>query len=233
MAMADTAAIPVHLGIILDGNRRWAGAHGKPSVEGHREGAEVFKTVALGAFERGVKYLSAFVFSTENWSRTEDEVGYLMKLVLRAVEKYLDEFHQQGIKIIILGRREGVAKDVLSAIAKAEEKTAGNTKGTLALCFNYGGQEELVDAVKVLITQGTAAEKIDAAALQAALYHPEVPAIDLIIRTSGEQRLSGFMLWRAAYAELLFVNKHWPDFGLDDLDQALAEYQKRNRRFGS
>lgn len=229
----STGQVPHHLGVILDGNRRWAKEQGKPSLEGHKAGAENFKEIALGAFERGVKYLSAYVFSMENWSRTEEEVGYLMNLVTKAVEDYLDEFHEHGVKIMILGRSEGVRQKVLDSITKAEQKTAQNARGTLALCFNYGGREEIVDAVRELIGKGVEAAKIDSKAITNNLYHPEVPDIDLLIRTSGEHRTSGFMMWRAAYAELYFTDKYWPEFGLQDLDTALADYSQRQRRFGS
>ncbi len=232
--MSEVTNIPNHLGIILDGNRRWAKANGSPTLEGHREGAEVFKTIALSTFERGVKYLSAFVFSTENWSRTEEEVGYLMKLVTKAVEKYLDDFHAAGIKIVILGRKQGIPKSVATAIARTEEKTKNNTSGTLALCFNYGGEEELVDAYKKALDQGVKADEMSKEKLLELLYlGDEVPPVDMIIRTSGEQRTSGFMLLRAAYAELYFITKLWPDFALADMQDALEWYGSRQRRFGS
>jgi undecaprenyl diphosphate synthase len=230
--MSDRDTLPNHVGLILDGNRRWAKSRGVPTLDGHRQGAETFKTVALHAFDRGVSYVSAFVFSTENWSRTEEEVGYLMKLVTKAVEKYLDEFHERGIRILMAGRREGLDKAVLEAIDKTESKTAGNTAGTLVLCFNYGGQEELVDAVRAIISQGVSAEDITAKQLQEAMYVPDVPSVDLVIRTSGEHRTSGFMLYRAAYAELYFTDTYWPDFTPDDFDGALEEYARRERRFG-
>lgn len=231
--MTDTATLPTHLGIILDGNRRWAKAQGLPTLEGHREGAEVFKTIAVHAFDRGVKYLSAYVFSTENWSRTEEEVGYLMKLVIKAFEKYLDTFNEKGIKIMVLGRRAGIKPDVLRAIERTEEKTSANSNGTLALCFNYGGQEEIVDAVSSLISQNIAPKEVTKEKIAGALYGPEIPGIDLLIRTSGEQRTSGFMLYRSDYAELYFSEKLWPDFTNEDLDNALLDYSERQRRFGS
>ena len=230
--MSDTADVPQHLGIILDGNRRWAKARGLPTLEGHRQGSDVFKEVSQAAFDRGVKYLSAFVFSTENWSRTEEEVGYLMKLVVRVVKTYLKEVDQNGVRIVILGRRDGLRRSVLKAIEEAEAKTAHNTRGTIALCFNYGGKEELVDAVKDMISKGTKPEEVTADAIAQSLYSPEIPPVDFMIRTSGEQRTSGFMLYRAEYAELYFTDKYWPDFGVADLDDALAEYSHRQRRFG-
>lgn len=226
-------AVPRHVGIILDGNRRWAKANSMSSLEGHREGAEAFKKVALGAFDLGVEYLSAFVFSTENWKRTEEEVGYLMNLVTKAVEKYLKTFHEAGIKIVVLGRRQGIPAAVLKAIDRTEDKTKNNTRGVLALCFNYGGEEELVDVVRTAVKEQPDAEMVTSEYISSKLYAPEVPQLDLVIRTSGEQRLSGFMLYRSAYAELYFTDKLWPDFAVQDFKQALDWYGTRQRRFGS
>lgn len=231
MNTADKS-IPNHLGLILDGNRRWAKSRGLPILEGHRQGAEAFKTVSLAAFDRGISYVSAYVFSSENWQRTEEEVGYLMNLLLKAIEKHLATFDKADIKIIVLGRREGLDKKVLKAIEKTESKTAGNTRGTLALCFSYGGKDELVDAVKQVVSSGVSASDITQDTLQAALYYPEVPGVDLMIRTSGEQRTSGFMLYRSDYAELYFTETYWPDFNEVELDKALADYAQRKRRFG-
>lgn len=228
----EALSIPKHLGLILDGNRRWAKEHGLPTLEGHRQGAETFKTTALAAFDRGVEYVSAFAFSTENWQRTEEEVGYLMRLFVKAVEKHLKTFDKANIRIVILGRMNELPDDVRTALEKTETKTKDNTRGTLAICVNYGGKEELVDAVKKLVAGGTAATDIDYQMIESALYHPEVPGIDLLIRTSGENRTSGFMLYRSDYAELYFTDTLWPDFDEAELDTALSEYSTRKRRFG-
>lgn len=230
MNMSDTISLPAHVGIILDGNRRWAKANGLPSLEGHRQGAEVFKEITQHAFNRGIKFVSAYVFSTENWQRSEEEVGFLMDLVVKAAEQYMQEFNQRGIKVVILGRRDGLRRKVLRAITQAEEKTQGNTKGTLALCLNYGGQAEISDAANKLMQEGI---PISPESITQALYTPELPAVDLLIRTSGEQRLSGFMMWRSAYAELYFSKIMWPAFTTTDFDDALADYQNRSRRFGA
>ena len=155
-----------------------------------------------------------------------------MKLVMKATEKYLDVFDKADIRIVILGRREGLDKKVLAAIERTEEKTKDNTRGTLALCFNYGGHEEIVDAVRRMSEQGIDAKDITSEAIASALYAPDIPPLDLLVRTSGEQRISGFMLYRAAYAELYFVDKFWPDFTAADLDTALEEFARRQRRFG-
>ena len=229
----DKAVLPRHIGLILDGNRRWAKARGLPTLEGHRQGAEAFRRVVRAAFERGVPYVSTYVFSTENWSRAQDEVTYLMNLLITFVKRDLDALHKEGIRVVILGTREGLDEKIDKLLDQVEAKTAHNTKATLALCFNYGGQIEIVDAVKKLITNGAKAEDISVEAISRELYHPEIPPVDLIIRTSGEQRISNFMLWRGSYAELLFVDTFWPDFNEQDLDNALTVYAARQRRFGS
>lgn len=226
------AEMPTHVGFILDGNRRWAAANGVPALEGHRRGLEAFRTVSLHAFTRGVGVVSAYVFSTENWQRSKDEVGYLMMLILKGIEKHLEEYHELGIKLVFVGSRDGVPPKILRAIDAAEAKTRRNKQGTLAICFNYGGHQEIVDAAKKLLRERTDPVRLTAKQFEQALYAPEIPPVDLIIRTSGEQRLSGYMLWRAAYAELAFVDTLWPDFGADHLDRVLDHYATRQRRFG-
>jgi len=230
MGETDTNSVPRHLGLILDGNRRWAKQQGLNTLEGHQKGAEVFREVVYAALERGVDYVSAWVFSTENWQRTQEEVSYLMNLVLKVADKYLNEFHQQGVRILILGSREGLDGKVLKTLDQVVDKTKNNTKGTVALCFNYGGHQEIIEAIKQLPEAEKATLTPDK--FEQYLYSSEVPPVDLIVRTGGEQRTSGYMLWRADYAELLFVDKLWPDFGPTDLDDALDEYKKRHRRFG-
>src|SRR3990167_4459256 len=183
-----------------------------PTLEGHRQGAEAFRNVALAAFDRGVTYVSAYAFSTENWQRTKEEVGYLMKLLMKAVEKHLSTFDEANIRVVVLGSRDSLGKDVLKAIDKTEQKTKDNTRGTLALCFNYGGHEELVDAFKHLLAQDIQPQDVTSDVIAEALYCPDVPQIDLLIRTSGERRTSGFMMYRAEYAELYFTDVLWPDF---------------------
>lgn len=225
--------IPRHIGIILDGNRRWAKAHGLPSLEGHRKGYDNLKDITKAAINRGVEFVSAFVFSTENWNRTPVEVKYLMNLAHRMLTRDVMELNQENIKVIWLGNAERLSKKLQEAIKHAEESTRNNSRGTLAICFNYGGQQEIVDAAKNLIDRGIEAAKINIETFAEQLYAAVVPPLDLLIRTSGEQRTSGFMLWRAAYAELYFVDKHWPDFSEADLDAALTEFAKRQRRFGS
>ncbi len=228
--MTDNNAPPKHLGIILDGNRRWAKSHGLPTLEGHKQGAEVFKEIVLECFNREIRFVSAFVFSTENWQRTQEEVSYLMRLVLRVVEKYLDEFNERGIKILVLGSRQGLDEKVIKALDRTIDKTSQNTNGTVALCFNYGGKTEIIDAIKSVPVSEINA--LTPEKFEQYLYSKNLPPLDMIIRTSGEKRLSGFMIWQSEYAELLFLDKNWPDFSVKDLDNVIEEYKKRKRRHG-
>ena len=230
--MTDTSK-PRHIGLILDGNRRWAKERGLPAMEGHLAGYKNLQELATYAFkEKHIEFISAYVFSTENWKRTKEEVGYLMKLVLRALTEYLDGFHRDNIKIVILGSKDKLSDSLIKAIQTAESKTANNTGGTLALCFNYGGQNEIVDALNNILVNNPEKNQIEISDIEESLYHPEIPAVDIIVRTSGEQRISGFMLWRAAYAEMLFMSKFWPDFTNADIDKIIEEYSKRQRRYG-
>ena len=224
--------VPSHIGIIMDGNRRWAQERGLPTKQGHTKGQEVLREISQAAFEQGVKYVSVYAFSSENWRRTEEEVGHLMLLLVRGVDKYMQEFNDAGVRILFIGQREGLDGKVLKAIEKAEKNTENNNKGTLVICFNYGGQQEIVDAAKKLVASGMSPEDVTEDAVAASLYAPEIPPVDLVIRTSGEQRLSNFMLWRAAYSEFYFIDKHWPDFTPEDIAQALEAYTERGRRFG-
>lgn len=222
--------LPKHVGLILDGNRRWAKEQGLDTLKGHQRGAELFKKISLHLFEKGVNFVTAYVFSTENWQRKAEEVDYLMRLVIKAFEMHLEDYNKKGIRIKILGSREKLRKDVLKAVERTEEKTANNTNGTLAICFNYGGKQEIVEAVRELVSSG---EEVTEQAISDHVYAgSEIPDIDLIVRTSGEQRLSGFMTWRAQYAELLFEQKYWPAVTEKDADMWLDEYAKRQRRFG-
>lgn len=225
--------LPSHVGFILDGNRRWAKANGLPTLEGHRRGLEVFRETVKLCLKYNIPYVSAYVFSTENWSRTQDEVSYLMTLLIKAVEKYLDEFNKLGVRIQIIGSQQGLDKKVIKALAKSQQVTASNDKLTVGLCFNYGGHQEIVDAVKkALSSSDKQIDDLTAEDITSNMYASNIPPCDLIIRTSGEQRLSGFMLWRSAYSEFKFINKLWPDFGEDDFVEALNDYSNRQRRMG-
>lgn len=224
--------LPKHIGYIVDGNRRWAKSHGIPAYEGHLAGYNALQDVAFATFDAGVEYMSAYIFSTENWKRSQDEVGRLMGLVLKLLTSDLHIFDEKNIKLKILGSSEHVSDKIQKAIIDAEARTANNTSGTLAICFNYGGQLEITDAFKAMIQAGIDADEVTPETIEQYLYAPEVPPLDLIVRTSAEQRLSNFMLWRSAYSELLFLDKPWPDMTKDDVTSILNEYASRSRRFG-
>jgi undecaprenyl diphosphate synthase len=232
MSQTNPAAVPRHLGLILDGNRRWAQERGLPPVEGHKQGYENLKTISDAAFSGGVEYVSAYVFSTENWNRSPAEVNYLMKLMMWIFRHELDNFMKHGIRLRLMGSKLRLGKALVKAIIEAEERTKRNDKGTLLLCLNYGGQQEIVDAMKQIVAAGTSADDITAEMIERHLYAPGVPPVDLIIRTSGEQRLSNFMLWEGAYSELMFTKTYWPDFTSDELQQMLVQYAGRQRRLG-
>lgn len=221
-----------HLAFIMDGNRRFARAHGMPSLEGHRAGYQTVKKLGDWCLGRGIPVVTIWAFSTENWKRAEDEVGYLMDLLEWALRADLDEFHQKGIRLKVIGRRERLRPSIIEGIERAEEKTKNNTKMTLVIAINYGGRVEIVDACKRLVEQKVDPATIDEDMITSAMYWPEMPAPDLIVRTSGEERLSGFLLWEAPYSELYWCKKHWPDFSEADLDAALEEYASRQRRYG-
>lgn len=229
----NEALIPKHIGFILDGNRRWAVENGLPKLVGHKKGYENLKTIADECFSRGVSVVSAYIFSTENWNREADEVNYLMDLALKMFKKDLNELIEKGIKIVVSGRRDKLSDKIKKAIDQAVENTTNNSKGIINICFNYGGQPEISDAVTKLIDSGVKSSDVTPELIRDNLYHPELPPVDYIVRTSGEKRLSNFLLWDSAYAELEFVPMHWPAFSVQDLDDVLAEYAERSRRFGS
>ena len=230
--MADSNVIPRHIGYIVDGNRRWAKKHGIPTYEGHLAGYNAIHEVVKVSFEAGVEYISAYIFSTENWKRSENETKKLMSLVLRLLKTDLHIFQENNIKLKVLGSPDNVDPKILEAIEEAELQTANNSGGTLAVCFNYGGQLEIADAVKKIVQSGAKPADISTDLIEKNLYAPEVPPLDIIVRTGGDQRISNFMLWRAAYSELLFLEKLWPDMTKNDVTDILSEYNKRNRRFG-
>ena len=224
--------IPKHVGFIVDGNRRWAKKHGLPTYEGHLAGYNVVQEVATATFTAGVEFVSAYIFSTENWKRSQDEVGKLMGLILKLLTSDLPIFEKNNIRLKVLGARENVSDRILKAIDNAEAVTANNTAGTLALCFNYGGQLEIADAVKKIVQSGVSADDITTELIEKNLYVPDIPPVDIVVRTSGEKRLSNFMLWRTAYSEIMFIEKLWPDMTKDDVTDIIKEYSKRSRRFG-
>ena len=224
--------LPVHIGYIVDGNRRWANAHHMTTLQGHLAGYEALKTVLFDTIARGVPYVSAYVFSTENWNRSAVEVNYLMTLILRVLRDDIHLFIEQNVRLRIIGSRERLSKKVIQAIDNAETATAHLTGGQGLICLNYGGQLEIADAVTAMIKAGVNEQVITPARLAEFMYAPDVPACDLIVRTSGEQRLSNFMLWRSAYSELMFIDTLWPDMTKHDVTTILEAYTKRSRRFG-
>lgn len=228
----NTSSVPRHIGYIVDGNRRWAKQHGLPVYEGHLAGYSAVQEVVEASFEAGVEYVSAYVFSTENWKRSKEEVNRLMGLALKIAKSDVKTLLDHNVRIRVLGSREGVDPKILAEIDDLEARSASNTAGTLALCFNYGGQLELVDAFKRMLAAGVAEEDVTTERVAEHLYGSDIPPIDLIVRTGGEKRISNFMLWRAAYSELLFLDKFWPDMTKEDVASILKEYSERNRRFG-
>ena len=217
----------------MDGNRRWAKERGLPAFEGHRAGYENLKRVGDWCLETGVEFLTVFGFSTENWKRSGEEVNFLMQLFQRAVTVELDEFDKKGIRLRILGRREGLPPALVEAFANAEKKTAQNTRATLSLAINYGGRAELVDAMKALIRNGASETDITEEVISEELTTHDLPDPDLIIRTSGEERLSGFLPWQSVYSEFMFFTAHWPAFSREDFNRMLATFAERQRRYGA
>jgi undecaprenyl diphosphate synthase len=229
----SAASVPRHLGIIVDGNRRWAREHGLPIYEGHKAGYKVMEMVLDEAMDRGVEYVSMYAFSTENWNRPADEVKQLMKLFMWIFKHELENLKKHGVRVHVLGSKVRLGKALLKAIHNAEEETKEFTRGTLLLCLDYGGQQEIVDVMKRLAAEGITPEEITAEQISAALERDGIPPVDLIIRTSGEQRLSNFMLWNAAYSELMFTDTKWPDMTVQEFDGMLDDYASRHRRFGA
>lgn len=219
----------IHLGIIADGNRRWAKERGLPTLEGHKKGLDRIQELVGAASEAGIKYITFYVFSTENWGRSADEVSYIMKLAETRILKYAEKLAKNNARMLILGSKTKLSPKLASIMDKAENVTAGCTGITVCFCFNYGGEQEIAEAA-------TIASEVDGEitpeTIRKHLYHPEVPNVDMVVRTSGEERISGFMLWRSAYAEMMFIKKYFPEMEASDIKEILNEYEKRNRRFG-
>jgi undecaprenyl diphosphate synthase len=216
----------------MDGNGRWAERRGLPVADGHREGTRALRRTVEAAIDLGVTSLAVYAFSTENWSRPADEVESLMEIFGETIERELPVLAKQGVRTRFIGRSDRAPEELRQRMAALEVETAANDRLLLWIAFDYGGRAELVEAARSLIEAGVAAADVDEDALAAHLYAPELPDPDLLIRTSGELRLSNFLLWQLAYAELVFVEKLWPDFGEDDLRNALADYASRRRRYG-
>ncbi len=230
---SSAQAVPQHIGFILDGNRRWARENGKLVAEGHRQGYLTLKKICKSAIKHGVRYVSAYVFSTENWQRDRQEVKDLMKIFLWVCKHEVKELDSEGIRLRVVGSKLKLGHALARAIHEAEEKTKHNTRGTLLLCLDYGGQQEIVEATKRIVQDGIPADDITPDLISQYLYAPDVPPPDLIIRSSGEQRLSNFMMWESIYSELSFCKGNWPDFSESDLVYELDNYSQRKRRFGN
>jgi undecaprenyl diphosphate synthase len=223
---------PRHVAIIADGNRRWARERGLPVLAGHIAGIEAIRPIVRRARDAGVETLSVYTFSTENWARPEDEVSGLFGLIDGAVRQYTDELVDEGVRVRVIGRLHEAPADVQRSIRAAQDRTSGGSRLTLNICFNYSGRAEIVDAARALVAARADPNAIDEVHFAEHLYTSGQPDVDLIIRTGGDQRTSNFLLWQAAYAELIFCAKFWPDFDEDDFDAALADYARRDRRFG-
>lgn len=234
--MADDAVkpeMPRHVGIIMDGNGRWAKARGLPRAMGHREGVEAVRRAVKAAGKLGIEYLTLFSFSTENWRRPSDEVEALFDLLRRFVDADLEKLAKDGVKITIIGGREGLSDELLAILNRAEQRTQDNSRFNLIIAFNYGGRDEIVRGVRRAMTRyGDDPAKLDEAGFSQCLDTVDLPDPDLIIRTSGENRISNFLLWQAAYAEFVFVDALWPDFDEAVFAQALDQYIHRERRYG-
>ncbi|HVD48635.1 MAG TPA: polyprenyl diphosphate synthase [Gaiellaceae bacterium] len=218
--------------IIMDGNGRWAERRGLPVAEGHREGTKALRRTVEAAIDLGVETLVVYAFSTENWARPAGEVDSLMDIFGETIERELPDLARQGVRTRFMGRSDRAPDELREQMARLEEETAHNDRLNLWIAFDYGGRAELVQAARRLVEAGVDPKAIDEDALRANLYAPELPDPDLLIRTSGELRISNFLLWQLAYSELVFLDRLWPDFGREELEHALADYANRRRRFG-
>ncbi len=228
-ALSKDSQVPSHVGLIMDGNGRWAKSRGLPRTEGHREGLKTAKVIVKAAEDIGIRYLSLYVFSTENWKRAAEEVGFLMGLIKQHLSAELDFYRANGVRVLHSGDADGLPRDVVQEIREVEAETASFDKMTVNLAINYGGRDEIVRAAMRLAEAGI---KPSEESLRGAMDHPELPYPDLIIRTSNENRMSNFLVWESAYSELWFCEKYWPDFGPEDLALAVESYQRRERRYG-
>ena len=230
--MAAEIALPRHIAFIMDGNGRWAQARGLPRLEGHRVGIEAIRRLASYATELAIPYITLYAFSTENWKRPAEEVRGLFKLMAQSIKKESRELHRNNVRIRHLGRVQGLDKPIVNDIAEAEGLTRSNTGLNLSIALNYGGRQELVDAIKAAIGAGIRAEDINENIISRHLYTAGLPDVDLLVRTAGEMRISNFLLWQSAYAEYYSTPVLWPDFDREDVDRALSEFSSRKRRFG-
>jgi len=230
--MSPTDYPPRHVAIIMDGNGRWAKKRGLPRLVGHNAGGDNIRPVVKVFADHGVKYLTLYMFSTENWNRPRIEVAGLLSLLARKIDKETQAFHRENIRLVHLGRLDRLSQKLRDKVLGAVELTKNNTGLTLCLAFDYGGRDEIVQAARRIATAGIADDNIDESEFVRHLYNPEIPDPDLVIRTGGESRLSNFLLWEAAYSELYFTAVLWPDFRRKEIEEALSEYKRRQRRFG-
>ncbi len=235
-ASPDHPSGPQHVAIIMDGNGRWAKARGLPRVAGHRRGADAVRRVVRGAGELGIPVLTLFAFSTENWTRPADEVADLMGLLRHYLRNELEELRKNGARLRVIGNRDGLAADIVRDIADAEKTTSSNARIDVNICINYGARDEILRATRRMAQKVASGEitvdGIDQNSFERELLTAGLPDPDLLIRTSGEQRISNFLLWQCAYSELVFVDTLWPDFGKEHLEQAIVEFRRRERRYG-
>jgi undecaprenyl diphosphate synthase len=228
----DLPEVARHVAIIMDGNGRWAEARGLPVLAGHREGTRALRRTVEAAIDLGIESLVVYAFSTENWSRPQDEVDGLMELFAETIERELPDLAKQGVRTRFMGRRDRVPDEIRSKMEHLEAQTADRDRLMLWIAFDYGGRAEIVEAARRLVREGVDPDDVDEDALAARLYAPELPDPDLVVRTSGELRVSNFLLWEIAYSEFVFSNTLWPDFGEEALRSAMEEYSRRRRRFG-
>jgi undecaprenyl diphosphate synthase len=229
----DSRHLPVHVGCVMDGNGRWAQKRGLPRTEGHNAGEEALFDAVEGMLELGIRWFTVYAFSTENWRRPPDEVRFLMNFNQNLLVRRRDELNGKGVRIRFAGRRDWrVPRRLLRRIQESEALTRHNRRLTLTMAFNYGGRAEIVDAVRGLVASGVSPSRVDERAIRAHLYYPDAPDPDLVIRTSGEFRISNFLLWQLAYSELVFSDELWPDFRRQHLFEAVREFQRRDRRYG-
>lgn len=225
--------LPVHVGIIMDGNGRWAKLKGKKRTAGHTEGLEAAKKIAKAASDMGIKYLTLYVFSTENWKRTEEEVGYLMNLIKMHLKAEFEFYRSNRLRVKVLGNVEGLPPDIQEEIHETEKETAQFTGTTIVLAINYGGRDEIIRGIKKISKSGISLNTMTEKDFSSYLDFPELPDMDLLIRTGGEKRISNFLLWQSSYAELIFCDTLWPDYSKELFEENILEYQKRTRKFGA
>ncbi len=228
----DPGRVPQHIAIIMDGNGRWAQERGLPRIAGHRAGTEAFRAVVEAAVEFGIRYLTIFAFSTENWQRPASEVRGLLQLLEWVIERYLDELDANGVRLRHVGWLDGVPEHLATAIHRAIERTQHNDRIMVNVAFNYGSRAEILRAIRQIVADGVPAEAIDQRLFESYLQTAGLPDPDLVIRTAGEMRLSNFLLWQSAYAEIYSTPTYWPDFGREGLAAAIRDYVRRERRFG-